>query len=127
MAIKGQALPDFVAEFTYDVALESEKGLPEVETPEHSNSNDPSKWKLFVDRSSNQHGCGAGLILQTASSEKMEYAICIGFKATNNEIEYEALLVGLWVTTKMGVDFSDAFSDWWTKFKETTSPKILGC
>ena len=41
----------------------------------------------------------------------MEYAICIGFKATNNKAEYEALLVGLRVTTEMRVDFLDAFSD----------------
>ena len=41
----------------------------------------------------------------------MEYAIHIGFKTTNNEAEYEALLVGLWVATEMGVDSLDAFND----------------
>ncbi|GFY98605.1 hypothetical protein Acr_13g0000060 [Actinidia rufa] len=50
---------------------------------------------LFVDGSSNQQGCGAGLVLQTPSGDQMEYAIWIGFKATNNEAEYEALLAGL--------------------------------
>ena len=34
MAIKAEALADFIAEFTYDVALEPEVILPEVETPE---------------------------------------------------------------------------------------------
>ena len=34
MAIKGHALADFVAEFTYDIALDLEKVLPEVEGPE---------------------------------------------------------------------------------------------
>ena len=84
--MKGQALADFVAEFTYDIALEFEKDLPEIETSEHPNSNeDLAKWKLFVDGSSNQHGCGVGLILQTPSREQMEYDIRIGFKATNNK------------------------------------------
>ena len=67
MAIKGQALADFVAEFTCDVAPEFEKGLPEVKTPEKSNSGDFSRWKLFVDGSSNQYGCGVGMIFQTPS------------------------------------------------------------
>ena len=51
------------------------------------------------------------MILQTLSSEQMEYAIRIGFKVTTNEVEYEALLDGLQVATEMGVDFLDAFSD----------------
>ena len=34
MAIKAQALADFVAKFTHDVALEPEVTLPEVEAPE---------------------------------------------------------------------------------------------
>ena len=41
----------------------------------------------------------------------MEYAIRLGFKATNNKAEYEALLAELQVVTKMGVDNLDAFSD----------------
>ena len=41
----------------------------------------------------------------------MEYAICIGFKITNNEAEYEALLAGLRVTIKLGVESLDTFSD----------------
>ncbi|GFS41559.1 hypothetical protein Acr_00g0075090 [Actinidia rufa] len=58
-----------------------------------------SKWKLFVDGSSTHHGCRAGLVLQTPSDEQMEYAIRIGFKATNNEAVYEALLARLRVAT----------------------------
>ena len=56
---------------------------------------------MFIDGSSNQHGCGAGLVIQTPSGEQMEYAIHIRFKATNNKAKYEALLV----------ESLDAFSD----------------
>ncbi|GFS37719.1 hypothetical protein Acr_00g0053630 [Actinidia rufa] len=86
MAIKAQALINFVAEFTYDVALELGKNLP-------------------------KHGCGAWLVFQTPLGEQMEYTIRIGFKATNNEDEYEALFAGLRVAMKLGVDSLDAFSD----------------
>ena len=41
----------------------------------------------------------------------MEYAIFIGFKTTNNEAEYEALLAGLRVTIELGVKSLYAFSD----------------
>ena len=41
----------------------------------------------------------------------MEYAIRIGFKVTNNEAEYEALLAGLRVATSLGVQSIEAFSD----------------
>ena len=41
----------------------------------------------------------------------MEYAIRIGFKTTNNEPEYEALLVGLRVATELGAESLDVFND----------------
>ena len=64
MAIKTQALADFVAKFTHDVAPKPEGILPEVETLEKQDQEDDLvKWKLFVDGLSNQHGCGAGLVL----------------------------------------------------------------
>ena len=61
--------------------------------------------------SSNQHGCGAWLILQTLSGEQIKYTIGIGFKATTNKAEYEALLAELRVATKLGVKSLDAFND----------------
>ena len=64
-----------------------------------------------MDGSSNQHGCGAGLVLETPSSEQMEYVIRIGFKATNKEAEYKILLAGLRVVTELRVESLDAFSD----------------
>ena len=66
MAIKAQALTDFIVEFTHDVA------------PKTKPRYDITRWKLFVDESSNQHDCGAGLILQILLDEQMEYVICIG-------------------------------------------------
>ena len=108
MAIKAQALADFIAEFTYNVApyLET-KILEEQEVRDSSITG----WNLFVDGSSNQHGYGASLVLPTPLREKMEYAICIGFKATNNEVEYEALLTRLRVAIELEVEFLNAYSD----------------
>ncbi|GFS33711.1 hypothetical protein Acr_00g0030180 [Actinidia rufa] len=51
------------------------------------------------------------LVLQNPSGEQMEYAIRIGFKATNNEAKYEALLADLRVATELGVNSLDVFND----------------
>ncbi|GFZ14418.1 hypothetical protein Acr_24g0006080 [Actinidia rufa] len=52
-----------------------------------------------------------GLVLQTPSGKQMEYAIRIGFKATNNEAKYKYLLAEFRVTTELGVESFDAFND----------------
>ena len=41
----------------------------------------------------------------------MEYAIRMGFKATNNEVAYDTLLIELRVAMDLGVDSLDAFND----------------
>ena len=50
-AMKGQALADFIVEFTFP----SKKDL--------DGQGEPQKWKLFMDRSSDENGLGAGLML----------------------------------------------------------------
>ena len=66
---------------------------------------------MFLDGSSNQYDYGAGLVLQTLSRDQMEYTIRIGFKTTNNEAEYEALLTDLRVANKLEVESLDVYSD----------------
>ncbi|GFY86848.1 hypothetical protein Acr_05g0004870 [Actinidia rufa] len=84
----------------------------EAEIPkEPAQEKDLAHWILFVDGSSNQHGCGAGLVIRAPLGEQMEYAIRMGFKATNNEAEYEALLAGLRVATELGAQSLEVFSD----------------
>ena len=89
MAIKAQALADFIVEFTCsksDESLDASAKLAKrIEGEEEEG--DIIRWKLFVDGSSNQNGSGGGLILQTPSGEKIDYGIRIRFKATNNEAE----------------------------------------
>ena len=107
MAIKAQALVDFITEFTYDVAPN-----PEIEIPqEQDRDGNITKWKLFLDESSNQHGCGVCLVLQNPLKEQMQYVIRIGFNATNNEVEYEALIARLKVASEMEVKSLDAYND----------------
>ncbi|KAM2935054.1 hypothetical protein COP2_032800 [Malus domestica] len=68
-------------------------------------------WSLYVDGSSNQQVCGAGLVLMTPNKVAIEYAIRFKFKALNNEAEYEALLVALRLAKYLRVKQIDIFSD----------------
>ena len=80
-AIKTQALADFIAEFT----------------PSHNESEvvENKKWIIHVDGSSTQHAGGIVVVLQFPEGDKLTYKVRLQYQATNNEVEYEALLKGL--------------------------------
>ena len=61
-------------------------------------------WKLSVDRAANAQGSGAGLILTSPEGIDIEYALRFGFRASNNESEYEAVIAGLNLAHLMEVD-----------------------
>jgi ribonuclease HI len=89
-AIKAQALADFIAEFTHPWEEEGELEQHEV-------------WTVSIDGSSTKEMGGAGIILVSPEKDKFEYAIQLCFRATNNEVEYEALLAGLKLSKNIGV------------------------
>ena len=49
-------------------------------------------WTLRVDGASRSPGSVIGLLLQSSTGEQLEQAIRLGFSASNNEAEYEAIL-----------------------------------
>lgn len=53
--------------------------------------------KLDIDRSSNQSGAGIGLYLARLEGFVIKEAILLLFPATNNESEYEVLIVGIMI------------------------------
>ncbi|XP_062087018.1 uncharacterized protein LOC133793711 [Humulus lupulus] len=68
-------------------------------------------WKLQVDCSSNTRGSGLRLVLTSPQGDVIEQAIQCGFKATNNEAEYEAMIAGLGLAKDMEVKRIVVFSD----------------
>ncbi|CAL9019107.1 unnamed protein product [Prunus brigantina] len=67
-------------------------------------------WILHVDGASNQQGSGAGLVLTLPEDDETQYALWFGFKASNNEAGYEALLAGLSLASELGVKQLRIFS-----------------
>ena len=79
LALKGRVLADFLAE------------IPQQEMEPYGSG----WWTLNVDGASRQAGAGLGLQLKALTGEVIEQAIRLNFSASNNEAEYEAIIVGL--------------------------------
>ncbi|KAL0449088.1 UNVERIFIED_CONTAM: hypothetical protein Slati_1465200 [Sesamum latifolium] len=52
-------------------------------------------WLLHVDSSSTIQGSGAGVVLTSPQGDDVEFTIKFEFKASNNEAEYEGLVLGM--------------------------------
>ena len=93
-SIKGQVLADLVAEFAKcPEEMEGENqelgersiGVVSVQCP--------MPWELYVDGVVSQRGSGVGLVLVSLEKITIEKSLRLSFSATNNEAEYEALLM----------------------------------
>ncbi|XP_052198359.1 uncharacterized protein LOC127805648 [Diospyros lotus] len=88
LAIKAQALADFIVEGT--LPMEADEGVSQT-------------WTLSVDGSSSVEDSGAGLLLQSPDGQAWPYALHFEFNASNNEAEYETLIAGLKLAEQMEV------------------------
>ncbi|XP_038713399.1 uncharacterized protein LOC120007270 [Tripterygium wilfordii] len=95
--MKSQVLADFVADFTPPIEAQAKHEL--LCLTEHPEGT----WFLSVDGSSNMNGSGLGVVLTSPSGEIMQQSIRCGFRATNNEAEYEALIAGLELAKELKV------------------------
>lgn len=67
--------------------------------------------KSYVDGSSTIGKGGAGIVLIDHKDAETEYAVYLGFRASSNEAEYEALIDGLEIAAKNGVEQLHLFYD----------------
>src|SRR6185437_6698171 len=88
MAIKSQALADFIAEWT------------EIQAPTPEISHE--YWTLYFDGSVMGPGVGDGIVLVSPEGGKFQYTVCLHFPASNNVAEYEALIRGLRIAIDIG-------------------------
>ena len=56
---------------------------------------EPLSWRVYVDGAANQRGFAVGLVVISPDKIIIEKSLRLGFLATNNKAEYEALLVGM--------------------------------
>ena len=72
---------------------------------------EPLSWKVYIDGAANYRGLGVGLVLTSPEGITIEKSLRLGFSTTNNEVEYEALLVGMIMVQKLEGKAVEAFSD----------------
>ncbi|XP_074315701.1 uncharacterized protein LOC141651909 [Silene latifolia] len=97
-AIKSQALADFVSDFCPATRGEAEEGILTM-----MGSQDGEIWTLYIDGASNARGAGVGLVLRSPKGDMIVQAIRCEFKATNNEAEYEVLILGMQMASGLKV------------------------
>ena len=89
-SIKGHVLADFVAEFS---PKDGGKMICIVKN---------RSWKVFVDGASSDMRARVGIVVITPEGIRLEHSFRLRFKASNNEVEYEAFFVGLWTILCLG-------------------------
>lgn len=68
-------------------------------------------WQVYVDGASDCQRIGVGIILISLEGIRMEKSFRLGFPTFNNEVEYEALLVGLRMSKQVGEDRVQLYCD----------------
>ena len=68
-------------------------------------------WEVYVDGASNQKGSGIRLVLISPEKVIIEKSLRLDFLVTNNEAEYETLLIGMIMVQRMGGKSVKVFSD----------------
>ncbi|XP_021715146.1 uncharacterized protein LOC110683100 [Chenopodium quinoa] len=109
--IKSQALDDFVADFSPDLEQQAAQEVKQI-----TQIADPGTWTLYVDGSSNFRGAGLGVVLKSPQGDMMVQSICCNFKATDNEVEYEALIAGMNLARNLGASELQVF------YNQTSKP-----
>ncbi|XP_073014862.1 uncharacterized protein [Primulina eburnea] len=90
-AIKAQALSDFVTEMV----------VPDT----------VGVWRIFADGASCKNGSGVGVWLISPTEEKIRLAVRLDFRASNNEAEYEAVIVGIKAARNVGANQVIIYTD----------------
>ncbi|XP_062020853.1 uncharacterized protein LOC133737271 [Rosa rugosa] len=60
-------------------------------------------WVLYFDGSRTETLAGAGVVLENPAGDRFSYSFQLEFRCTNNQAEYEALIIGLEVLLELGV------------------------
>ncbi|KFK23737.1 hypothetical protein AALP_AAs51459U000100, partial [Arabis alpina] len=93
---KSQVFADFLIELPKDQSAKEDQ---------------PGIWELHVDGSSSKNGSGVGIRLASPTGEILEQSFRLGFRASNNEAEYEAIIAGMRLAKGLNIEHVHAFCD----------------
>jgi ribonuclease HI len=99
-SIKGQVVADFIIEHSIDQNRDESCNLVSI-----------CHWKLFFDGSACREGQAVGVVLVSPRGAIFEQLVRLEYFCTNNQVEYEAILLGLQILSSMGMKLVEAFGD----------------
>ncbi|XP_071718782.1 uncharacterized protein [Rutidosis leptorrhynchoides] len=102
-SVKGQVIAEFLVELPSDMIKQGETTVTRRETDEF--------WELYTDGALIEEGDGIGVLPVSPNGEEITYAIRLKFATSNNEAEYEALIVGLRLAKSIDVRQLTAYVD----------------
>ncbi|XP_059650003.1 uncharacterized protein LOC132295729 [Cornus florida] len=104
-SVKGRVLADFLADHpSTDID-------PWVYDELESSAIFLTPWILMFDGSSTADGAGAGIVIISPAGRKASFSFFLDFKCSNNQAEYEALIIGLEILIEMAVRDVKIFGD----------------
>ena len=68
-------------------------------------------WKCYFDGEYSKEGTGAGFIFISPEGNLLPFSFKLEFESTNNVAEYEALILSLQTTKRMGIQYISIFGD----------------
>jgi hypothetical protein len=98
--IKGQVVANFIVEHSIDQNNDESCNLVSIRP-----------WKLFFDGSTYREGQGVGVVLISSREAVFEQLVRLEYFCTNNQAEYEDILLGMQILSSMGVKHVEAFRD----------------
>ena len=94
--MKGQALADLLADHpSLDIIDENEIEIPICRV-------EIQPWIIKFDGSSTEKSAGAGVVITSPEGTKTALSFNLDFECTNNQAEYEALIIGLQILQDLG-------------------------
>ena len=77
--------------------------IAELTIPEQAGDQE-DLWMINTDGSSTQKGGRTGVVITSPQEDVLKYGVQLKFAITNNESEYEALLIGLGIAQTLGAE-----------------------
>jgi ribonuclease HI len=99
-SLKGQVVVDFIVGHSINQNSDESCNLVSIHP-----------WKLFFDGLACREGQGVGVVLISPKGAAFEQSVHLEYYCTNNQAEYEAILLGLQFLSPMGVKHVEAFND----------------
>jgi ribonuclease HI len=98
--MKDQVIADFIIGHSIDQNSDESCNLVSIHL-----------WKLFFDGSTCREGQGIGVVLVSPKGVIFEQSVHLEYFCTNNQAEYETILLGLQILSFMSVKSVKAFGD----------------